>query len=181
MKEFKFVAFICPLERLLFFGIPFVIIMLVLFFTIDIFAYFWYLLILAFINNILFFSFFLKFVKITFSHVNEMKIYYNGKEKYKGNADSLQYVKGGDIANNLAREDMEIVFADRHFTFGIWEKTGAIAGKTTKHTDLLRYMFSVYDLQKGASEKKFLKESFIYNNPRYTGISINEGYNKNEH
>lgn len=181
MKEFKFVAFTCPLERLLMFTIPLGIILLILCFTVDVFEYFWYIFIAIFICNISLYLIFLKYVRITFSPSNEICIYLNGKKKYIGNVNSLKYVKGANLTNDSAEGCLEIVFADRCFIFSIFEKRGLIADKISKHIELLRYMASVYELEEGASKTKFLKESIIYNNPTYTGISINEGYRKSEH
>ncbi|MBK5722753.1 hypothetical protein JGH11_17930 [Dysgonomonas sp. Marseille-P4677] len=181
MKEFKFWALICPMKQLLMFVIPVWIIFVIFFFSVDVFEYFGYFFAAILIFNIFFFVFFFKYVKITFSHSNEIRIYFNGKEKYIGNADSLKYAKGADLNNDPSYGELGIIFADRNFFFRISEKRGLFESKPTKHVALLRYMATAYQLEKESSQSTLFGESFIYSNPQYKGISVNERYNKSEY
>lgn len=162
MKEFKFLALVYPLKRLLIFAIPIWIIFIALFLTVNIFEYFGYFFVVAFILNASFLFFFFKYVNISFSSSDEIHICFNGKEQYVGNAQSLEYVKGVNLVDSSASGPLKIAFSDKCFTFNILENNGLLASRTTRHQSLLRYMVTVYGLEKGSSESTFLRESFIY-------------------
>ncbi|MFT4222613.1 hypothetical protein [Dysgonomonas sp.] len=176
MKEFKFWAVPYSMTHLLLITAPAGAIFLFLFWRLDVFRYFEYFFLGALAWNILFFLFFLKRVRISFSESGTIHLYVNGKEKIVAEPQQFEYVRGVDVNSTMNQSTLYLVFNGKDFTFSLFESRGL---RTSKQQDILRYMVTNYNLQKEFHKKSLMGSIYTYRNPSFKGISVTN-YNKNE-
>ncbi|MBD8390306.1 hypothetical protein [Dysgonomonas sp. BGC7] len=186
MKEFKFWAIPYSLKQIMLITMPVGIIMVLFIFFTDISyitSHFIYFFLAIFIWTLFLFTFFVRRVKITFNHDNEISIFYYGKEIYKTKAEGLEYLIGDDIIDSKCQSDIKLSFFDKKFTFTTGHTRGLQASKIDEPIALLRYMTATFELKKEPfRDRLFLDKEYIYRNPSFNPSLIKEqkSYIKNE-
>jgi len=180
MKEFKFWAIPYSVRQLLLIAFPFWVIFFTIIYFVDVEKHFFYIWLGLLIWVIPSYMLIVRRVRISFSETGDIRIFMNGRQKYEGSAELLEYVRGVNINNSRGRAALTMKFPDRKFRFSIFELTGIIAPKENQQVRLLKYMVSVFNLKPEIYQDTFMNQIYTYWNPGYKGDSSAQGYNKNE-
>lgn len=108
-------------------------------------------------------------VKISFSEEGYIRICMNGRQKYEGNIERLEYVRGTNINTIRGRAAITMKFTDRKFRFSILELRGLPILKDSQQVLLLKYVVSAFKLIPELSQDSFFNRIYTYRNSGYKG------------
>ncbi|WP_029905302.1 hypothetical protein [Prevotella sp. 10(H)] len=182
MKEFKFLATPYALRQLIPALIPLWIISIVAFFYTDLgsrsFLYFFFG---SWLATLCYLYFFVKRVKISLTPDNGINIFFNGKMQYSGSLTNLEYIRGANIGDGRATSFLTFSFSDKKFIFYIFETYGLFAPKVNSQVSLLRYIVSIWELEREYYKDSLQGKIYTYRNTGYAESPVvADGYNKKE-